>query len=260
MTSLSVIRLSGIVARPITGDDGILELDQLQSLIRPDDIHQVRTKLVSLENTHNRGGGKVYPYETLVSICEWAHENGVKTHLDGARLFNAVAATGIEAAEWARHFDTVSVCFSKGLGAPIGSALAGPADAILEARRHRKAFGGGIRQAGVIAAAALYALENNVQRLVEDHEHGQVLVRAIENSEGLSLTFNSVETNLVFFEVDPALGTAAEFSEALRSRGILISPTNSQVLRAVTHLGLSHADVDQVADVLTELAAQGVSS
>ena len=253
-------QLSGIVARPITGNDGILELDQLQSLIRPDDIHQVRTKLVSLENTHNRGGGKVYPYETLVSICEWAHENGVKTHLDGARLFNAVAATGIEAAEWARHFDTVSVCFSKGLGAPIGSALAGPAAAILEARRHRKAFGGGIRQAGVIAAAALYALENNVQRLVEDHEHGQVLARAIENSEGLSLTFNSVETNLVFFEVDPALGTAAEFSEALRSRGILISPTSSQVLRAVTHLGLSHADVDQVADVLTELAAQGVSS
>ena len=132
--------------------------------IRPDNEHLVRTRMLALENTHNRGAGRIQPIETVAEVCQWAHDNGMRTHLDGARLFNAVAASGIEAAKWAAHFDTVSVCFSKGLGAPVGSALAGSADLIAEARRHRKLFGGGMRQAGIIAAGALFALEHNRDR------------------------------------------------------------------------------------------------
>src|SRR5205085_10745630 len=129
----------------------------------------------------------IQPYENVAAICDWARSNGLRTHLDGARLFNAVAATGIAAAEWSQHFDTVSVCFSKGLGAPVGSALAGPKDAIKEARRHRKLFGGAMRQDGVIAAGALYALQNNRQRLKDDHANAQILAEAVKSADGLSL-------------------------------------------------------------------------
>ncbi|HTN74433.1 MAG TPA: threonine aldolase family protein [Pirellulaceae bacterium] len=149
-------QLSGVVARTVEGDCGVLLPGQLVGLIRPFNDHLVRTRLVCLENTHNRGAGRIQPYEHVAEICSWAHENGLRTHLDGARLFNAVVATKIHADRWARHFDTVSVCFSKGLGAPVGSALAGPKEMIQEARRHRKLFGGAMRQAGIIAAGALY--------------------------------------------------------------------------------------------------------
>ena len=253
-------QLSGVVARPIDGPSGVLDVEPLKSLIRREDIHQVRTKLVLLENTHNRGGGKIFPYETVVEICDWAHRSGLKTHLDGARLFNAVVATGIDAVQWGSHFDTVSVCFSKGLGAPVGSALAGSADAICEARRHRKAFGGGMRQAGVIAAAALYALENHVERLSVDHANAQTLAHAIEQCEGLSLLGEGADTNIVFFSVDPALGTGAEFSAALRSEGVLINATGPSTLRAVTHLGLSESDIEQVVAVLAQLSGKAVSA
>ncbi len=148
-------QLSGLASRTVEGEFGVLRLDQLTNLIRPDNEHQVRTRLVALENTHNRGAGRIQPYDTVVEICTWAHAHGLATHLDGARLFNAVVASGTPAFEWAQHFDTVSVCFSKGLGAPVGSALAGPRDLIAQARRHRKLFGGGMRQAGIIAAGAL---------------------------------------------------------------------------------------------------------
>jgi threonine aldolase len=164
-------QLSGVVARTVEGRESVLTVEQLRGLIRPANDHLVRTRLVAIENTHNRGAGKVQPFDVVRDICHWAHEQGLRTHLDGARLFNAVAATGIPARDWAQQFDTVSVCFSKGLGAPIGSALAGPQEMIQEARRHRKLFGGGMRQAGVIAAAALYALDHHRERLVEDHRH-----------------------------------------------------------------------------------------
>ncbi|HZT81959.1 MAG TPA: GntG family PLP-dependent aldolase, partial [Gemmataceae bacterium] len=163
--------LSGVTCRCVEGDCGILDVSQLDGLVRPDNEHFVRTRLVCLENTHNRGGGKVYPLEKVQAISAWARRAGLATHLDGARLWNAVVATGVPAQEWARHFDSVSVCFSKGLGAPVGSALAGPRDFVAKARRTRKLFGGGMRQAGVLAAAALYALDHHVERLAEDHRN-----------------------------------------------------------------------------------------
>ena len=169
-------------------------------------------------------------------------------------MFNAVVATGIPADRWAANFDTVSVCFSKGLGAPVGSALAGPRELIDEALRHRKVFGGGMRQVGVIAAAALYALEHHVQRLADDHAHAQRLATAIREIDGLELRPPQVDTNLVIFHVDPRLGTGAEFSARLAQRGVRILAFGPQSMRAVTHLDVSESDVDRAAEVLAEVA------
>jgi threonine aldolase len=232
-------QLSGLVARTVDGKFGVLHVDQLRGLVRPQNDHLVRTKLVCLENTHNRGAGRIQPYENVTAICDWAHGAGLRTHLDGARLWNATVATGIPEATWAQHFDTVSVCFSKGLGAPVGSALAGPKDFIKEARRHRKLFGGGMRQAGVIAAGALYALQHHRTRLAEDHASAQVLAAAIRKTDGLTLSPDQVDTNIVIFLVDPALGTAAQFVAELKTEGVLGYAIDVQKVRLVTHLDVT---------------------
>jgi len=253
-------QLWGVAARPVEGHYGVLEPRQLEGLIRPDNPHYVRTRMVALENTHNRGGGRIQPYANVETICRWAHGNGLTTHLDGARLFNAVVATGIEAVRWAQHFDTVSVCFSKGLGAPVGSALAGPRDWIARAVRHRKVLGGGMRQAGVLAAAALYALEHHVDRLAEDHANAQHLAEGIRQIECLRLDPPDVETNLVFFHVDPSWGPAAQFAEALRRRGLLMLATGPTMIRAATHLDVDRPDVDRAIDILKQVARQPARS
>jgi threonine aldolase len=230
-----------------------LELEQLEGLIRPDNPHQVRTRLLCLENTHNRGGGRIQPYETVERVCRWAHDNGLRTHLDGARLFNAAVATGIDAPRWAAHFDTVSVCFSKGLGAPVGSALVGSRELIDEALRHRKVLGGGMRQCGVTAAAALYALANHVERLALDHACARRLADGIAEIEELQLTPEQIDTNLLFFRVDKRLGTAAEFCDGLRERGVLMLPLGPQSVRAVTHLDVTAEDADRAVEVLKQV-------
>lgn len=247
-------QLSGIAARTVTGRHGVMQVDQLRDLVRPADAHYVRTRLVTIENTHNRGGGRIQPYDAVEAVCRWAREHRLATHLDGARLFNAAVATGIEASRWAQHFDTVSVCFSKGLGAPVGSALAGPRDLMLEAHRHRKVLGGGMRQAGVIAAAALFALEHHVDRLAEDHANAQRLADGIRRIDELRLEPEQVDTNLLFFRVDPALGTAAEFSAKLKERGLLMLATAATTIRAVTHLDVSQRDVDRAVEILREVS------
>jgi threonine aldolase len=196
----------------------------------------------------------VQPYETVQAICGWAHANGLATHLDGARLFNAVVATGIPPRQWAQHFDTVSVCFSKGLGAPVGSALSGPKDLIAKARRHRKLFGGAMRQGGVLAAAALYALDNHIERLAEDHANAQRLADAIRQIEGLQLRPPEVDTNLVIFHVEPELASGPEFSGRLKERGVLINAFGPTLLRAVTHLDVDRDNVERAAEVLAEVA------
>jgi threonine aldolase len=245
-------QLSGVATRTVDGQDGILHVDQLRGLIRPDNEHMVRTRLVCLENTHNRGAGRVLPYETVAAICDWAAENQLRRHLDGARLFNATVATGTAPADWARHFDTVSVCFSKGLGAPVGSALAGPRELIARARRHRKVFGGGMRQAGIIAAGALYALEHNIPRLADDHAHAQILAQTVRETEGLTLRPDIVDTNIVIFEVDPALGTAQEVAGALEQAGVWVLPFGPTRIRAVTHLDVTEEDVRRAGRILQQ--------
>jgi threonine aldolase len=249
-------QLSGIVARTVEGEHGVLQLSQLEGLIRPQNDHLVRTRLVCLENTHNRGAGRVQPYPVVEAITGWAQSHGLRTHLDGARLFNAVAATGIAAEQWAKHFDTVSVCFSKGLGAPVGSALAGPRDLIREARRHRKLFGGGMRQVGVIAAGALFALEHHRDRLAEDHANARILAEAIRNAPGLKLDPDLVESNMVILAVDPTLGSATDFMAALQQAGVLMLSISPAKIRAVTHLDVDSRQVRKAGEIIRQCAEQ----
>lgn len=252
-------QLSGVVARTIEGSNGILRPEQFHGTIRAENEHLVRTRLVCLENTHNRGGGRLQPFDDVTTICEWAHDGGLRTHLDGARLFNAVAASGIAADQWAQHFDTVSVCFSKGLGAPVGSALAGPSKMIREARRHRKCFGGGMRQVGIIAAGALYAMRNHRERLSEDHANAQILADAVRAAEGIDLMTAEVDTNIVFIEVDPAVGTAAEMVAMLQQAGVFTLAITPTRVRAVTHLDVDKAACERAAEVIQHAAQQLVA-
>jgi threonine aldolase len=250
--------LAGVTCRTIEGDHGVIDLSQLEDKVRPINDHLVRTRLVALENTHNRGGGRVYPVEKIQAISEWARKQGLIMHLDGARLWNAVVATGIPAGEWARHFDTVSVCFSKGLGAPIGSALSGPRDFIARARRVRKLFGGGMRQAGMAAAGALFALEHHVERLAEDHRNAQVIAQAVADTPGLRLDPAEPETNLIFFRVEREAGTAQTVAAALKARGVLVMPTAPQTIRACTHLDISAAQAERAAGAIRQAVRRAV--
>lgn len=252
-------QLCGVAVRAVEGRCGVLSPPQVEGLVRPDDAHFVRTRLVCLENTHNRGGGRIQPYEAVETICDWAHRQELATHLDGARLWNAAIASGIEPSRWAQHFDTVSVCFSKGLGAPVGSALCGPRDLISQALRRRKVLGGGMRQAGILAAAALYALEHHVERLCEDHANAQRLVAGIRHLDLLRLEPAEVDTNLVFFQVDPEWGTAAEFSNRLKGMGVLMLATGPTMLRAATHLDISASDVDIALRAIEDVVHQRLS-
>jgi threonine aldolase len=244
--------LSGVTCRTIDGEHGILDVSQLGDKIRPGNDHLVRTRVVALENTHNRGGGRVYPLDKIRAISAWAHANGLAMHLDGARLWNAVVATGVPAGVWAAPFDSVSVCFSKGLGAPVGSALAGTREFVHKARRFRKLFGGGMRQGGVIASAALYALENHIDRLAEDHRNAQVIAQAIADTPGLRLDPAKVETNLIWVETGPEVGSAPEVVSKLRDRGILVHGAGPHTFRACTHLDVSAAQAERAAEVIRQ--------
>jgi threonine aldolase len=245
--------LSHVMCRPIPGRWGILDVADFEGMIRPPNEHYVRTRLVCLENTHNRGGGRIFPLDNIARVTAWAREHGLATHLDGARLMNASVASGIPAAEYAKHFDTVSICFSKGLGAPIGSALAGPADLIARARRIRKVLGGGMRQGGMAAAGALFAIRNHVPRLVEDHANAQILAAGIRETPGLRLTPPQVDTNLIWFEADRSLGTAAEIANRLKAHGVLVSVAGPQTMRACTHLDVNQPLCERAAAVIRQV-------
>lgn len=247
--------LSGVTTRMIDGEFGVLSVEQLAPHIRPDDIHSPQTRLVCLENTHNRGGGRVYPIEHIRAISAWAQTHNLAMHLDGARLWNAIVASGIPAPEWCRHFDTISVCFSKGLGAPVGSALAGPRELIVRARRIRKLFGGAMRQAGFLAAACLYAMDHHIDRLAEDHANAKLLATAIAETPGLKLVPETVETNLVWVEVDRDwYGPPQAVANQLKADGVLMTALGDKELRACTHLDVSRADCERAADAIRRLA------
>lgn len=242
-------QLSGLAVKPVPGRHGILSLaDVKDQFSDAEDEHLTGTTLLCLENTHNRGGGTVYPLDRIRELCDWARGQGLATHLDGARLFNATAATGVPLEAWAKPFDTISVCFSKGLGAPVGSALVGSAEAIRRARRVRKLFGGGMRQSGIIAAGALYALRHHRERLVEDHVRAQRVADGIAQIEGLSPVHPQVPTNIVLFCVEEALGNAVKFRMRLEARGVLTYEFGKQVIRAVTHLNVDDESVERFLD------------
>jgi threonine aldolase len=252
--------LSGVTCRLLPGRNGLLDVPDLEGKIRADNQHFCRTRLVCLENTTNVGGGRVYPLAQVQRICAWAHEHGLKVHLDGARMFNAVIAGGYTARELCAGIDTISICFSKGLGCPMGSVLVGTRDDIAKARRVRKLFGGALRQAGIVAAAALYALDHHVDRLREDHDNAQLFASRIEQVPGIRVDAAGVETNLVFFDVDPECGQAGQLSTKLAQKGVFINATGPQRLRACTHLDISREDALRAAEAISEAMHEGLRS
>ena len=201
--------LSGVSCRCLQGERGVFNGTEVESALRPSDPHFPRTRLVCIENTHNRGGGKIWPLGQIEDVADVARRHGLQLHLDGARLWNAAVATGIAERQWAAPFDTVSVCFSKGLGAPVGSALAGSKALLARARRFRKMFGGGMRQAGIIAAGALFALQNHRARLAEDHANAKALAEGISRCKGFEIAPGEVETNMVRFRLAGSAGAGS---------------------------------------------------
>jgi threonine aldolase len=229
--------LSGVMCRCINGQRGIFTGADVEAALRPADPHFPRTRLVCLENTHNRGGGKIWSISQIREVAAAARKHGLQLHLDGARLWNASVAAGIPERDYAAYFDTVSVCFSKGLGAPVGSALAGPKAFIERARRFRKMFGGGMRQGGIIAAGALFALANHRARLAEDHANAKALASGLAALKGLETAPAEVETNMVRFRVRSM--PAQQCVDRLRTQGVLVLAVGPDTIRAVTSLMVS---------------------
>lgn len=239
--------LAGVMCRCLPGIRGIFTAADVEAALRPPDQHFAPTKLVCVENTHNRGGGSIWPIERIEEIANISRKHNLRLHLDGARLWNAAAATGIPEREYVSHFDSVSVCFSKGLGAPVGSALCGTAEFIQRARRFRKMFGGGMRQAGLLAAAALHALEHHRARLTEDHNNAQSLAKALSRLPGIELDPASVQTNIVLIHL-PGI-SAPPLAKKLDEAGVRVLATGPNTLRAVTNLMVSSEEIPRAVEI-----------
>jgi threonine aldolase len=234
------------------GEGGLFTADEIEAAVKPRSVLHPPTRLVCMENTHNRCGGRVWPLAQLRAACERARALGLRLHLDGARVWNAHVQGGASLKELCAPFDTVSVCFSKGLGAPMGSLLLGSGELIQRARRYRQMYGGGLRQAGIVAAAGLYALAHNLPRLAQDHEHAQILGRAVLASKAARLCA-PVETNIVVFDLLPGQRDAAAVVGKLRERGVLVNAMGRWRVRAVTHLDVDRAACERAADILGEV-------
>ena len=239
--------LSGATCRLLAGVRGIFTAQDVVAALRPANVHYPRTRLVCIENTHNRGGGSIWPLGQIGEVAQVAREANLKMHLDGARLWNASVASGAPERKYAEHFDSVSVCFSKGLGAPVGSALAGGAEFIDKARRFRKMFGGGMRQAGIIAAGALYALDHHRERLAEDHANAKRLTEGISKLPGIDLDPALVETNIVILRVMSM--PSEKLAAKLKGEGVLILAIEPDKIRAVTNLMATEQDIDEAVRV-----------
>jgi threonine aldolase len=236
--------LSGVSFFLLKGVRGIIEASQIEDVIRGTDHHQPVTRLISLENTHNFGGGTVYPIEKMREIWQLAKSRGLAVHLDGARLWNASVASAIKPHEYAQYADSVSVCLSKGLGAPIGSLVAGSKVFIDRVHRFRKMYGGGMRQAGIIAAAGIYALDHHLERLKEDHENAKRLAVGLKEFKGITIEPQYVETNIVIFDVTQTGITAPQIAEAVKKERVLIYGFRKDKIRMVTHLDVNRDDVE----------------
>ena len=242
--------LAGVQVNLIDGKRGIMEVDQIKAAVRTPNVHHAPTALICLENTHNRGGGSIWPLDKLRAVWEFARSVGIPMHLDGARLMNACVATGLRPKDYAVYFDSCTLCLSKGLGAPVGSLVIGSRDFIVRTHRFRKQFGGGMRQAGILAAAGIYALEHNAERLSEDHFNAQRLARGIAEIDGLDIDVNAVETNIIYFHVRKPDLTVPLLLDRLKVEGVLMLGTGPTSIRAVTHLDVTKEDIDRAIEVL----------
>lgn len=241
--------LSGLQLCPVEGNRGVFTAEQIEPLIRPTSAYYMpQTKVIEIENTHNRAGGTINPIENIESIYKLVKKYNLSFHLDGARLWNASVATGKEPKDFTKYFDTVSCCLSKGLGAPIGSVIAGSKEFITKAFRVRKAWGGGMRQVGVIAAAGLFALKNNISRLKEDHEKAKVLAEFLNDSDEFKIDMKRVQTNILIFE--PVNKSVEEVLAAAKEKGLLLSVGSVGKIRAVTHMDVSFEDIEKAKEIL----------
>lgn len=251
----SASSLSGVQLCPVPGMRGLLTSEAVETAIRRPDLHTPPTTLLCLEQTHNVGGGSVYPLETIHQLTELARRHGLALHLDGARLFNASAKTGVSVAEYARGFDTASFCLSKGLGAPVGSIVVSDAEPIEKLRRLRKVFGGGMRQVGILAAAGIYALENHVSRLEDDHANALVLAQLLRAISGVVIDVDAVETNMVMFQVPQSSKTTEQILEECRESGVLLNAVDDRSFRAVTHLDVNTEDMKAAGEIFAQVFA-----
>ncbi|TLS38261.1 low-specificity L-threonine aldolase [Pseudalkalibacillus caeni] len=245
--------LAGVQPRTVKGKRGNMTVEAIKAAIRPVDIHMPKTGLIILENTHNRAGGAVYPLEDMKNIYQLAQEKGIPVHIDGARLFNAAVASDVALSEYGRYSDTIQVCLSKGLGAPVGSVIAGSKEFIEEARRWRKMLGGGLRQVGVLAAPGLVALDNMIDRLSHDHKKARVLAEGISTIKGLSVK-NNVETNIVVVDISESGKNVGQWTEKLKENGVLAVAFGENLLRFVTHYDVSEEEIQRALSVLNKIA------
>ena len=242
--------ISGVQLRQVAGERGVPTVAQVEDLIRGSAYYMPPTRLICLENTHNKAGGTIVPLETLRAFRSMTTSKGLSLHVDGARLWNASVASGVKPRDFAACADTVSVCFSKGLGAPVGSAVAGSRQLITKARKVRKILGGGMRQAGIIAAGALFALQNNVDRLAEDHEKARTYAEIVGGVKGFSVDMKSVQTNIVAVDVSKSGLDASAVIARMKARGVLLSDMDRHTVRAVMHLDVSQAEVRMAANAI----------
>jgi threonine aldolase len=253
----SMSALGGVLPRVIPTTDGIMTWEQIAPAIREKAYYRPQTALVALENTHNMAGGTVYPTRLTQAICSRAHDAGLKVHLDGARVFNAAVCLGEKVAEVTKGFDSVQFCFSKGLGAPVGSMIVGSQDLIERCRVIRKMLGGGMRQAGVLAAAALVALEEGPKRLYLDHENAKLLAQGLANIPRIRIQAEKVQTNIVLYDVSETGMTSTEFLKRVGERNVLGGPVDARRVRMVTHLDVDRADIEQALRIIGEVVGAG---
>ena len=247
--SASPAKLSGIQLMTVKGKLGVMTAEQVEPLIRPKEAYYMpRTKVVEVENTHNRAGGTIWSLKDIIALKELAKKYNLYYHLDCARIWNASVETGISPKEYASHFDTISCCLSKGLGAPVGSIIGGSKEFIKEAYRVRKSWGGGMRQVGILAAAGLYALQNNIERLKEDHRRAKYLAGRISEIKNLEINLDAVHTNILLFK--PLTMTVSEGMEKCKQKGLLLTQGTVDTLRAITHLDVDDSDVEKAAVIL----------
>ncbi|MFA6540193.1 MAG: low-specificity L-threonine aldolase [Bacteroidota bacterium] len=247
--------LSSVQVQTVPGTLGVFTAEQLLPLVRPDLYYMPKTRLIAVENTHNRAGGTIFPLDEIKKISAFAKERDIIFHLDGARLWNASVASGISVKEWAKYFDSVSVCFSKGLGAPVGSAICGSEKFIQKVHKWRKVFGGGMRQAGIIAAGALYAVEHNIDRLKEDHDKAKYFAEEVSTIPKLTINLNSVQTNIVLVDVQKTGKSPNEIITIFKDNGILVSGGTFTSIRAVMHLDVSMEQVRFAVEKIKQLFA-----
>jgi threonine aldolase len=245
--------LSGVQLLPIEGQHGVITAEHIKKYLRPKAYYFPQNTLICLENTHNRAGGFIYPVEEIRKIRELALNEGIRMHLDGARIYNASVETGIPVDEYASYFDSISFCFSKGLGAPVGTILCSTAETIEKAHRFRKIIGGGMRQAGILAAAAMYALDNNIERLKEDHKKARYFAESISKLKSIDIDLTTAHTNIIIFRIRKLDAEITQFRSKMKSRGVLFSDGSFGSIRAVFHLDVSMDDVKEAVNIFASL-------